>query len=83
MSTVALSSFAKEKIWYDKPSYDKAERQYFERMAKVRSFVSAARSHLTCSFESKLSTENGIKVVMFEHAETYEITKIAFVFGIR
>ncbi|XP_020299444.1 probable elongation factor 1-delta isoform X3 [Pseudomyrmex gracilis] len=34
MSTVALSSFAKEKIWYDKPSYDKAERQYFERMAK-------------------------------------------------
>ncbi|XP_011631226.1 elongation factor 1-delta isoform X2 [Pogonomyrmex barbatus] len=32
MATVAL---AKEKIWFDKPSYDKAERQYFEKMAKV------------------------------------------------
>ncbi|XP_011631227.1 probable elongation factor 1-delta isoform X3 [Pogonomyrmex barbatus] len=31
MATVAL---AKEKIWFDKPSYDKAERQYFEKMAK-------------------------------------------------
>ncbi|XP_076682168.1 elongation factor 1-delta isoform X2 [Andrena cerasifolii] len=29
------SGLAQEKVWFDKPSYDKAERLYFERMAKV------------------------------------------------
>ncbi|XP_076283688.1 elongation factor 1-delta isoform X7 [Lasioglossum baleicum] len=29
------SALAQEKIWFDKPSYDKAERLYFESMAKV------------------------------------------------
>ncbi|XP_076635869.1 putative elongation factor 1-delta isoform X4 [Colletes latitarsis] len=28
------SALAQEKVWFDKPSYDKAERLYFERMAK-------------------------------------------------
>ncbi|XP_072758838.1 probable elongation factor 1-delta isoform X3 [Anoplolepis gracilipes] len=31
---MATAALAKEKIWFDKPSYDKAERQYFEKMAK-------------------------------------------------
>nr|XP_012224968.1 PREDICTED: elongation factor 1-beta' isoform X3 [Linepithema humile] len=34
-ATVATAALAKEKIWFDKPSYDKAERQYFEKMAKM------------------------------------------------
>ncbi|XP_011050488.1 PREDICTED: probable elongation factor 1-delta isoform X2 [Acromyrmex echinatior] len=33
--TIATAALAKEKVWFDKPSYDKAERQYFEKMAKV------------------------------------------------
>lgn len=37
-ATVATAALAKEKIWFDKPSYDKAERQYFEKMAKVSKF---------------------------------------------
>ncbi|KZC13680.1 putative elongation factor 1-delta [Dufourea novaeangliae] len=28
------SALAQEKVWFDKPSYDKAERLYFEKMAK-------------------------------------------------
>ncbi|XP_018341323.1 PREDICTED: elongation factor 1-delta-like [Trachymyrmex septentrionalis] len=34
-ATIATAALAKEKVWFDKPSYDKAERQYFEKMAKV------------------------------------------------
>lgn len=37
-STIAAAVLAKEKIWFDKPSYDKAERQYFEKLAKVRNY---------------------------------------------
>lgn len=33
-----------EKVWFEKPSYDKAERLYFERMAKVRNHC----FHLVC-----------------------------------
>ncbi|EGI67960.1 Elongation factor 1-delta [Acromyrmex echinatior] len=33
--TIATAALAKEKVWFDKPSYDKAERQYFEKMAKL------------------------------------------------
>lgn len=29
------AALAQEKVWIDKPSYDKAERLYFEKMAKV------------------------------------------------
>lgn len=36
--TLATAALAKEKVWFDKPSYDKAERQYFEKMAKVRNY---------------------------------------------
>ncbi|XP_076380196.1 putative elongation factor 1-delta isoform X3 [Megalopta genalis] len=28
-------ALAQEKVWFDKPSYDKAERLYFEKMAKM------------------------------------------------
>ncbi|CAL1681023.1 unnamed protein product [Lasius platythorax] len=35
--TLATAALAKEKVWFDKPSYDRAERQYFEKMAKVMS----------------------------------------------
>ncbi|XP_032669667.1 probable elongation factor 1-delta isoform X3 [Odontomachus brunneus] len=34
-ATVVTVALAQEKIWLDKPSYDKAERQYFEKMAKL------------------------------------------------
>ncbi|XP_011687585.1 PREDICTED: elongation factor 1-delta-like isoform X2 [Wasmannia auropunctata] len=35
-ATVGMTAaLAKEKVWFDKPTYDKAERLYFERMAKV------------------------------------------------
>ncbi|XP_018404956.1 PREDICTED: elongation factor 1-delta-like isoform X1 [Cyphomyrmex costatus] len=34
-ATIVPVALAKEKVWFDKPSYDKAERQYFEKMAKV------------------------------------------------
>ncbi|XP_070152734.1 uncharacterized protein [Polyergus mexicanus] len=36
-ATLVTAALAKEKVWFDKPSYDKAERQYFEKMAKVMS----------------------------------------------
>lgn len=35
-TTAALSALANEKVWFDKPTYDKAERQYYEKLAKVR-----------------------------------------------
>ncbi|XP_067204898.1 probable elongation factor 1-delta isoform X3 [Linepithema humile] len=47
-ATVATAALAKEKIWFDKPSYDKAERQYFEKMAKVVSCKIAGG----CTFKS-------------------------------
>ncbi|XP_050456735.1 probable elongation factor 1-delta isoform X4 [Cataglyphis hispanica] len=33
-ATLVTAALAKEKVWFDKPSYDKAERLYFEKMAK-------------------------------------------------
>lgn len=36
-STMAtIANLTKEKVWFDKPTYDKAERQYYEKKAKVR-----------------------------------------------
>jgi len=35
MTTTASVALLNDKIWFDKSSYDKAERQYFEKMAKV------------------------------------------------
>lgn len=32
---MAATALAQEKIWVDKPSYDKAERLFHERAAKV------------------------------------------------
>lgn len=35
-SVMAAAALVKENIWFDKSSYDKAERLYFEKLAKVR-----------------------------------------------
>lgn len=34
---MAVTPLAQEKVWFDKNTYDKAERLHFERLAKVRS----------------------------------------------
>ncbi|KAL0100150.1 hypothetical protein PUN28_019528 [Cardiocondyla obscurior] len=31
----AIRDLSKEQVWFSKPTYDKAERQYFEKLAKV------------------------------------------------
>lgn len=33
---MATTALAQEKVWFDKPSYDKAECFHFEKLAKVR-----------------------------------------------
>lgn len=33
---MAATALAQEKVWFDKPTYDKAARLHFERLAKVR-----------------------------------------------
>ncbi|XP_061935389.1 probable elongation factor 1-delta isoform X1 [Apis cerana] len=48
------SALAQEKVWFDKPSYDKAERLYFERMAKVVSH----KIMESCSLKSEVSLTN-------------------------
>ncbi|XP_032669660.1 probable elongation factor 1-delta isoform X2 [Odontomachus brunneus] len=47
-ATVVTVALAQEKIWLDKPSYDKAERQYFEKMAKVVSRKVSGGCTLKC-----------------------------------
>lgn len=42
--TIATAALAKEKVWFDKPSYDKAERQYFEKMAKMDDIAALAHT---------------------------------------
>ncbi|XP_066584713.1 probable elongation factor 1-delta isoform X4 [Prorops nasuta] len=39
---MATAALAQEKIWFDKPAYDKAEQLYYERLAK-------GNHHSTCS----------------------------------
>ncbi|XP_017761810.1 PREDICTED: probable elongation factor 1-delta isoform X1 [Eufriesea mexicana] len=51
------SALAQEKVWFDKPSYDKAERLYFERMAKVVSH----KIMVSCSLKSEVSVTNNYK----------------------
>lgn len=41
------SALAQEKVWFDKPSYDKAERLYFEKMAKVSTSVAIFYINIT------------------------------------
>ncbi|XP_029675234.1 probable elongation factor 1-delta isoform X2 [Formica exsecta] len=50
-ATLATAALAKEKVWFDKPSYDKAERQYFEKMAKAEKFK-----------DNKLAVENELNM---------------------
>ncbi|KAF7406072.1 hypothetical protein HZH68_005441 [Vespula germanica] len=37
VNMATATALTHEKVWFEKPSYDKAERLYFERMAKVMS----------------------------------------------
>lgn len=38
-ATVTTAALAQEKIWFDKPSYDKAERKYFEKKTAEKKLV--------------------------------------------
>lgn len=44
VNMATATALTHEKVWFEKPSYDKAERLYFERMAKVRNHC----FHLVC-----------------------------------
>ncbi|XP_076238855.1 elongation factor 1-delta isoform X2 [Calliopsis andreniformis] len=48
------SALAQEKVWFDKPSYDKAERLYFEKMARVVS----QKIMESCPVKSEVSVTN-------------------------
>nr|XP_031839441.1 elongation factor 1-delta-like isoform X1 [Nomia melanderi]XP_031839448.1 elongation factor 1-delta-like isoform X1 [Nomia melanderi] len=61
------SALAQEKVWFDKPSYDKAERLYFEKMAKVVSHNIMER----CTYKSEKS-EKPEKPEKFEKSEKSE-----------
>ncbi|CAK9833855.1 Probable elongation factor 1-delta [Anthophora retusa] len=54
------SALAQEKVWFDKPSYDKAERLYFERMAKVVSHKIIE----SCSLKSEVSVINNCQDII-------------------
>lgn len=54
------SALAQEKVWFDKPSYDKAERLYFERMAKVVSHKIIE----SCSLKSEVSLTNNCQDIL-------------------
>nr|XP_034186121.1 probable elongation factor 1-delta isoform X3 [Osmia lignaria] len=54
------SALAQEKVWFDKPSYDKAERLYFERMAKVVSH----KIMESCSLKSEVSLTNNCQDIL-------------------
>ncbi|KYN18015.1 Elongation factor 1-delta [Trachymyrmex cornetzi] len=53
-ATIATAALAKEKVWFDKPSYDKAERQYFEKMAKLGTCFKVVSRKITggCTLKS-------------------------------
>ncbi|XP_076657640.1 elongation factor 1-delta isoform X2 [Halictus rubicundus] len=54
------SALAQEKIWFDKPSYDKAERLYFESMAKLKPCFKVMPHKIMerCSLKSENSVTN-------------------------
>ncbi|XP_076173064.1 elongation factor 1-delta [Ptiloglossa arizonensis] len=54
------SALAQEKVWIDKPSYDKAERLYFESMAKVASH----KIMESCSLQSEISISNNCQDIL-------------------
>ncbi|XP_015436171.1 PREDICTED: probable elongation factor 1-delta isoform X2 [Dufourea novaeangliae] len=54
------SALAQEKVWFDKPSYDKAERLYFEKMAKVVTH----KIMESCSFKSEISVTNDCEDIL-------------------
>ncbi|KOX74266.1 putative elongation factor 1-delta [Melipona quadrifasciata] len=60
------SALAQEKVWFDKPSYDKAERLYFERMAKVVS----DKIMENCSLKSEVSVTNNCQTNSFLNSNT-------------
>ncbi|XP_076763495.1 elongation factor 1-delta isoform X1 [Xylocopa sonorina] len=58
------SALAHEKVWFDKPSYDKAERLYFEKMAKVvyheimDSYSLKSDVSVTNNYQDNISADN-------------------------
>ena len=44
---MASSPLIHENIWFEKPKYEAAERQYYERLAKVRDCFRTASQFLT------------------------------------
>ncbi|KAF3422871.1 hypothetical protein E2986_01147 [Frieseomelitta varia] len=65
------SALAQEKVWFDKPSYDKAERLYFERMAKVVSH----KIMENCSLKSEVSVTNNCQTNSFLNSNSLTKTK--------
>ncbi|XP_017881789.1 probable elongation factor 1-delta isoform X1 [Ceratina calcarata] len=64
------SALAQEKVWFEKPSYDKAERLYFERMAKV---VLSHKIMESCSLKSEVFSTNNCQDNL--HSNTLNKTK--------
>ncbi|RLU21280.1 hypothetical protein DMN91_005653 [Ooceraea biroi] len=55
-TTVVPGALAQEKIWFEKPSYDKAERKYFEKKAMDKKMVMSRKSAEDCALKSDDST---------------------------
>ncbi|XP_076635862.1 uncharacterized protein LOC143348959 isoform X1 [Colletes latitarsis] len=60
------SALAQEKVWFDKPSYDKAERLYFERMAKLETCFKVVSHKIMecCSLKSEISMSNNYQDIL-------------------
>ncbi|XP_076477756.1 elongation factor 1-delta isoform X1 [Bombus vancouverensis nearcticus] len=65
------AALAREKVWFDKPSYDKAERLYFERMAKVVSH----KIMESCSLKSEVSVINNCQDNSFLNSNSLTKTR--------
>ncbi|XP_011268236.1 elongation factor 1-delta isoform X2 [Camponotus floridanus] len=76
--TLATAALAKEKVWFDKPSYDKAERQYFEKMAKVMSckIAEACMLKIDSSITEKCQDLINTNTMKFK-AEKFKDNKLA------
>ncbi|XP_053974078.1 probable elongation factor 1-delta isoform X2 [Hylaeus anthracinus] len=60
------SALAQEKVWFDKPSYDKAERLYFEKMAKLETCLKVVSHEIieSCSLKSEISISNNCQDIL-------------------
>ncbi|KAL0100151.1 hypothetical protein PUN28_019528 [Cardiocondyla obscurior] len=74
----AIRDLSKEQVWFSKPTYDKAERQYFEKLAKVVSRKSAGG----CTLKSDNSINDKCQELIDSNtlkskAEKYKDNKLA------